>query len=193
MRRTQWIFALLVAASAPALALEVGGVQLADSIQPDPGAAPLVLNGAGVRQRLVFKVYSVGLYLRAKTADASQAISSAGPKRVSIHMLRDVSAEQFTEALVDGIRANHAEAEVRALEARTRELSALMAEVKEARKGMAIAIDWLPEHGTVISIDGRARGKPIAGEDFYRALLRIWLGERPAAADLKKALLGQAA
>jgi hypothetical protein len=30
-----------------------------------------------------------------------------------------------------------------------------------------------------------------AAEDFYRALLRIWLGERPVQEDLKKALLGE--
>jgi hypothetical protein len=28
------------------------------------------------------------------------------------------------------------------------------------------------------------------GEAFYRALLRIWLGEKPVQDDLKKALLG---
>ena len=31
---------------------------------------------------------------------------------------------------------------------------------------------------------------PIAGEDFYRALLRIWIGDKPVQDDLKKALLG---
>jgi hypothetical protein len=30
----------------------------------------------------------------------------------------------------------------------------------------------------------------IEGEDFYRALLRIWLGDRPVQDDLKKSLLG---
>jgi hypothetical protein len=30
----------------------------------------------------------------------------------------------------------------------------------------------------------------MAGEAFYRALLRIWLGENPVQEDLKKALLG---
>jgi len=31
---------------------------------------------------------------------------------------------------------------------------------------------------------------PIPGADFYRALLKIWLGEPPVDAVLKKALLG---
>jgi hypothetical protein len=39
-------------------------------------------------------------------------------------------------------------------------------------------------------LNGEPRGKIIAGEDFYRALLRIWLGEDPAQERLKRALLG---
>jgi len=34
------------------------------------------------------------------------------------------------------------------------------------------------------------RKELIEGEDFYRALLRIWLGDKPVQEDLKKALLG---
>jgi hypothetical protein len=41
-------------------------------------------------------------------------------------------------------------------------------------------------------VAGQQRGKDIPGEDFYRALLRIWLGEKPVQDDLKQALLGKA-
>jgi len=61
--------------------------------------------------------------------------------------------------------------------------------VKEAKKGMAIDLDWTGT-ATRVSIDGKPAGQPIAGEDFYRALLRIWLGERPVQDDIKKDLLG---
>jgi hypothetical protein len=65
-----------------------------------------------------------------------------------------------------------------------------MAQMKEAKKGMAITLDWLPGTGTQMTVNGKPGGAPIAGEDFYRALLRIWLGPRPVQDDLKKALLG---
>jgi hypothetical protein len=65
-----------------------------------------------------------------------------------------------------------------------------MAEIKQAKKGMTIALDWTGA-ATQLVIDGKPAGRPIAGEDFYRALLRIWLGEKPVQEDLKKALLGQ--
>jgi len=171
--------------SSSVLAAEVAGVKLEEQIQP----GNLVLNGAGLRKRLFFQVYAIGLYLPKKTSSAEEAIASPGPKRVAIHMLRNVGAAEFSEALAEGIRANHAEAEASALEPRVQELSAIMAEVKEAKKGMVIALDF-KENEMHLLVDGKARGRAIAGEDFYRALLRIWLGPRPVQDDVKKALLG---
>ncbi len=171
----------------PAVAAEVEGVRLDDKTQVE--SRDLVLNGAGLRKRFVFNVYVIGLYLVEKKADAAAAIALAGPKRASIHMLRDVGADTFTEALVEGLRANHSEADYRALEPRVNELAAIMAEIKEAKKGMTIALDWTGS-ATRLVVDAKPAGKPIAGEDFYRALLRIWLGDKPVQSDLKKALLG---
>jgi hypothetical protein len=64
-----------------------------------------------------------------------------------------------------------------------------MVGVKEAKKGMTIALDWTGSETRVL-VNGQPAGKPIAGEDFYGALLRIWLGEQPVQDDLKRALLG---
>jgi hypothetical protein len=176
---------LLFVLAFPAMGAEVAGVKLEEQIQP----GNLVLNGAGLRKRLFFRVYAIGLYLPKKTANAEEAIASPGPKRVAIHMLRNVGAAEFSEALADGIRANHDEAEAKALEPRVQALSAIMAEVKEARKGMAIYLDFQGKEMQLL-VDGKPTGSPIAGEDFYRALLRIWLGPRPVQDDVKKALLG---
>ena len=179
------LFLLAILFSSSLLAAEVAGVKLEEQIQP----GNLVLNGAGLRKRLFFQVYAIGLYLPKKTADAEEAIASPGPKRVAIHMLRNVGAAEFSEALAEGIRANHSDAEAKALEPRVQELAAIMAEVKEARKGMAISLDFQGKDMQLL-VDGKPAGRPIAGEDFYRALLRIWLGPRPVQDDVKKALLG---
>ena len=179
------LFLLAILFSSSLLAAEVAGVKLEEQIQP----GNLVLNGAGLRKRLFFQVYAIGLYLPKKTADAEEAIASPGPKRVAIHMLRNVGAAEFSEALAEGIRANHSDAEAKALEPRVQELSAIMAEVKEARKGMAISLDFQGKDMQLL-VDGKPAGRPIAGEDFYRALLRIWVGDKPVQDDLKKKLLG---
>jgi hypothetical protein len=181
---------MLLALAVPfaATAAEVAGVKIEDKTRL--GATELTLNGAGLRKRAFFQVYAIGLYLPQKSSNAPAVLEQAGPKRIAIHMLRDVGAEAFTEALAEGIRANHSEAEAKALEPRVKELAAIMAEIGEAKKGMAIALDWQPGSGTLMRVNGAPRGKPIAGEDFYRALLRIWLGDKPVQDDLKKALLG---
>ena len=175
---------LLVCLAGPAFAAEVAGVKIDDKARV--ADTELSLAGAGLRKRVFFQVYAIGLYVRDRKADP---ISQPGPKRVQIHMLRDVGADTFTEALAEGIKANHSEAEAKALEPRVKQLASTIAEIKEAKKGMTIALDWNAS-ATQVVIDGKAAGRPIEGEDFYRALLRIWLGDRPVQDDLKKALLG---
>ena len=168
-------------------AAEVAGVKIDDRTRV--GNAELTLNGAGLRKRVFFQVYAIGLYLPQKSPTPAAILQSSGAKRVAIHMLRDVGADTFTEALADGIKANHSEAEAKALEPRVQQLGAVIAEIKEAKKGMAIALDWNAS-ATQVVIDGKPAGQPIDGEDFYRALLRIWIGDKPVQDDLKKALLG---
>jgi hypothetical protein len=172
---------LLLAIAFPAFAADVAGVKLPDTDQQ------LVLNGAGVRKRAIFQVYVIGLYLPEKKTAAAEVIDAPGSKRIAIHMLRDVGADQFSDALMDGMRDNHSEAEMKALEPRVRQLAAILGEMKEAKKGMRITLDWLSAAGTTVTLDGRATGLPILGDDFYRALLKIWLGDKR---DLKNALLG---
>jgi len=177
-----------LAATLPAQAAEVAGVKFADQVEAQ--GKQLVLNGAGLRRKFIFKVYAMALYLPAKAASSATAIEEAGPKRVAIGMLRDVSAKTFSNALREGIEDNHSEVQVKALEPRLRQLEAVMQKVGTAKEGMRIRLDWVPGAGTQVSIDGSPADAPIAGEDFYRALLRIWLGPHPVQDNLKRALLG---
>ena len=64
-----------------------------------------------------------------------------------------------------------------------------MAGLKEAKSGMAIGLDWNGKE-TVLAVGGKPAGSPIPGEDFYAAVLRVWLGETPADPGLKKGMLG---
>src|SRR3954470_412938 len=121
-RRSLFRFFLFLGFVAHAAGAEVAGVKIDD--KTNVGNAELVLNGAGLRKRVFFQVYAIGLYLPKVTTNGIEVINSPGPKRVAIHMLRDVDADQFTGALADGIRANHSEAEAKALEPRVQQLAA---------------------------------------------------------------------
>ena len=172
-----------------AQAVEVAGVKFAEKID-GPGDATLVLNGAGLRKLLFLDLYAIGLYLPESKRRAEEILLLPGPKRVAIRMLRDVSAEAFTQALVDGLRKNHSDAEMVRFGPRIAQLTGIMADIKEAKEGMAIDIDWAQGESLRLRVDGQQVGRAIVGEDFYRALLRVWLGLNPVQDDLKAGLLG---
>ncbi len=172
-----------------ALAAEVAGIRVDERVKL--GSSELQLNGAGVRTRLIFKVYVGALYLPERKSGAAEALALRGAKRVSMTLLRDLTARQLTDALEEGIRANSSEAELAALKERIDALVATMNEIGSAKEKTVITLDFLPESGTRVTVDGEARGKPVPGEEFYAALLRIWLGQSPVDAGLKKAMLGQ--
>jgi hypothetical protein len=116
-------------------------------------------------------------------------LGDAGAKRIAMHMLRDLDAEQLFSALNDGLKKNHAPDQLAKLEPQVKQLEEIFNAVKAAKKGDAILLDYLPGAGTRVTVRGDDKGT-IAGEEFSRALLRIWLGEEPADASLKKAMLG---
>lgn len=153
------------------------------------GAQELQLNGMALRTRVIFKVYVAGLYLPQKTQSAQQALAPAR-KRMLLVLLRDVPAETFSASLVEGLKENTTEAEFGGLKPRVDELVGLMQKIGEAKKGMAIALDHEPGIGTRVLVNDAPLGRAIPGDDFYAALLRIWLGDRPVSPDMKKALLG---
>ncbi len=168
--------------------LEVEGVKLEATSQVGP--ANLLLNGAGLRTKVFFKVYVAGLYTPQKATSAAQLLAQTGPRRVAITMLRNVDAESFAGALNDGLRDNHTEAQFAALKPKIDTLNANLKAVGEAKKGDVIHFEFVPDAGTQITVNGQARGSVIAGEDFFTAVLRIWLGDKPVDANLKKALIG---
>ncbi len=188
MKRLLFTLLLLFLGSSQA-AVEVAGVTFSE--REKIGASEGVLNGAGVRNKLFFTVYAVALYLPEKRTTSAEALSIKGAKRLHVVTLRDVSAEQLADALVKGIEHNAVDNELEPLSARVAELRAAMLSLKEVPKGSTIMIDWLPESGTLLLFNDKPVGKNIAGEDFYRAVLKVWLGEHPAQDNLKDAMLGR--
>jgi hypothetical protein len=180
--------AALFAGGALAQAVEREGVKFEPTAQV--GGAALLLNGTGVRTRAIFKVYAAGLYVPQKANSAAALLSQKGPRRLSLTMLRNVDADSFSGALNDGLTNNHTEAQLAGFKAQIESLNAAVKAVDEAKKGDVVNIEFTPETGTRILHNGQAKGPAMPGEDFYAAVLRIWLGDKPADGDLKKGLLG---
>jgi len=180
---------LLVSMSAGASAAEVAGIKLDD--RTELGTSALVLNGAGLRKKAFFKVYVAGLYLTEKTKSPAHVFALAGAKRASITLMRNLQARELVDALKEGIRNNSSPEEQQALKGRVEGLAANLLALRQGKKGDVITIDWLPDAGTLVVLNGEVKGNAIPGADLYRAVLKVWLGDRPTSAGLKKALLGQ--
>ena len=181
------IAAALLSAGLAQAAITVGNVDFATRQTVQQRA--LELNGAGLRTRLGFKVYAMGLYLRAPLAEAGAILADKGEKRIRIVPIRDLEAKQFGDALQAGLEKNHDAAALAALKPATDALLAALAAVGEVKAGTEIVLDRLGSGATRLLVDAKQQGEDIADTAFYPALLRIWLGERPADSALREALL----
>lgn len=180
--------ALTVGAALPSLAAEVGGVKLEDSMQV--AGKNLVLNGAGLRVKAVFKVYAIGLYLSEKKTTPADVQAVAGPKRFKIVMLRDLSGEEFGQAFLTGINKNSDKDEKAKFVNQLVKLGELFEEVGGLKKGDVILGDWNGSN-TTFQVNGKTVGSALPDPAFYNAILRIWLGDSPADSSLKPLLLGE--
>ena len=170
-------------------AAEVAGVRLEEKAKV--GNAELALNGAGLRTKVFFKVYVIGLYLPTKAVTSAEVLSQKGSKRAHLALVRDVGPEDFSDALIDGLKNNSSEAEFAAMKPRIDQFRQAIVAAGEVKSGSVVHLDYLPETGTRLAIGGKQLGKDIPGEDFYNALLRIWIGDKPIQDNLKEALLGK--
>ena len=183
MKRKSLLGLVLSLAAAITLAGEVAGVKMPDSVTVE--GKTLKLNGAGLRKKMVFKVYVAGLYLEAPSKDPSAILTSDQIKSMRLWILRSLKGSQITEAIVEGFEKN-SKAQMGALKARLEKFNAMFPDVQE---GDQIEMTYVPGKGTVVTAKGTEKGV-VEGKDFADALFSVWLGPNPVQEDLKKALLG---
>lgn len=150
----------------------------------------LRLNGAGTRYFLIFKVYVAELYLPRPAHSASAALGMPGPKLLRLVMLRDVSGKELGDKLTEDIKNNVPAADFATMITGLARMGGLFADRHELHEGDVVELADVPGQGMRISINGQVEGAPYADAHFFDNLLRVWLGPRPAAQGLKKALLG---
>lgn len=180
-----------LAASLPATAaLQMDGVALEESVQV--AGKNLKLNGAGISMRMIFKVYALGLYLPNRQDTTREVLHGEGPKRLMIAMLRDVSGSDFNDELRQYAVAEGASIPAQILDNMQRIVQAIDRQSNGLRKGDTLTLDWVPGTGTMVELNNKPLTAPLRDIAFYKALLNIWLGDKPADSGLKMRLLGQA-
>jgi hypothetical protein len=181
---------LLTAAMAlpAAAAVDVNGYKFDDT--NTVAGKELKLNGAGMRTKVIIKVYAAGLYLADKKTTMADIATIEGPRRMKLIMARDLSIDSFGDAFMEGLKENTSVAERNALATQVAKFGQMFATVPGLKKGDVMNLDWIPGVGTQCELNGKKVGEVVPDVAFYNALLRIWLGEHPADRSLKPALLG---
>ena len=157
------------------------------------GDSTVQLNGAGVRYKAVFKVYTAGLYLEKKASTPQEVASVRGPKRLSITMLREIDSTELGKLFSRGMEDNMDRAAFSRIVPGVLRMSQIFSDHKKLQAGDQFMIDWIPGTGTVITVKGKVQGEPFKEPEFFNALMGIWLGNLPADFKLKDALLGKPA
>jgi hypothetical protein len=148
----------------------------------------LLLNGAGMREKLWIDLYAGGLYLTAKSADAKAIINGDETMSMKLHIVSGmISSEKMIKAVDDGFTAS--------LKGKTDVLASKIETFKgffseEITKNNVFDIAYIKGKGSVVYKDGKEVGM-IEGLDFKKALFGIWLGAKPADKGLKNEMLGK--
>jgi len=166
---------------------ECKGVNFPDQAQVD--GTTLLLNGLGLRQATAFKVnvYVGALYVPKTSADAGALLASNGPSEVMLQFVRNVGADDLRKGWSEGFEKNSKD-QLPALKDRIATLNGWMG---DAKSGDRLTFIRKPGAGVVVEVNGTVKGT-IAGDDFAKALLAIWLGADPPNPEIKAGLLGGA-
>jgi hypothetical protein len=163
---------------------EIAGVAVPATV--DAGGQTLVLNGAALRKKSIVKVYVAGLYLPAKSSDATAILASDGPRELRMQFVRDVGKDKMCEAWDESLENNSPGADAQ-LQGEFKQLCGFMQDLK---KGDVMTFTYLPATGTSVDIAGQHKGT-IAGKPFADALFKSWIGPKPGPGeDFKRHLLG---
>lgn len=185
MKRLAVVIALLLF-SLPTHARDIDGVAVPETLSLAGEPAPLALNGAGLRTRYLAKVYVAGLYLIQPARQPEAVLDSKAARVIGIHMRRDTDAEQIATAFLTSVAKNHDRSEMQALKDRLNQFKLMMPAMK---RGDVLRLEFAANGDTRVVFNSQPQGS-LRGVDFQRALLKIWLGDKPVDAGLKQALLG---
>ena len=151
----------------------------------------LHLNGAGVSTVLATKTTAVAFYLPKKQATAEGVLAERGAKRIQFYMLRDVSARDLSNSMLDRIRQNAAEEFSKNI-LQTAQLGAVFGNRPKVFKGDLVLVDYDPAtQSTEFTLNGQKIGDTIKGEGFFPMMMKIWIGPK-VRGSTRDALLGAA-
>ena len=182
-----FMFFLLMSFSSLSLSAELSGVSVEDQITAANGDT-LILNGIGLREKLWIDVYVGSLYLGQKASSLEEVLAQNSALRIQLNVVyKEFASKKLLKAFRDGFEKNQDADTLSALQDRIDLMYSFFGE--SAKKGDVYIFECLPQKGCNMFKNDTLLGT-IAGDDFKKALVEIWLGQYPADKGLKKGLLG---
>lgn len=172
------------------LSIAYGQVKVGDASLPSTltyKEQTLNLNGAGIRKKFWFKLYSAGLYLKDKSSNANTIVNSDAPTAIRLHITSSlVSKTKLIGAVRDGFEKTNPNKIVQKLQPKLDTFIGFLDGDIEIDDTYDII--YLPNQGLSISKNGTTKGI-IKDLEFKKAIFNIWLAQSPVDEGLKKQLL----
>lgn len=149
----------------------------------------LRLNGLGLRGVAWIKAFVAGLYLSAPSKDAAQVLAMPGPKRIRLKIMLQAPSHELTRSLVGRIEDHESETVRARLGERLSTLAALIDSVGDLQAGDTLDLDFIPDRGVSLRHNDKVVGQPVSGDDLYRCVLKIFVGDHPVDRRMKEGLL----
>ncbi len=188
MKKVLLALVLIASGMTASAQMKINGVNVEKNLTIE--GQELMLNGAGMREKLWFDLYVGALYLENKSKDG-RALSMADKAMAITLDITDelVTQDKMITAVEDGFDESCSSKERKAIKKEINQFIGLFSE--KIVKGDHFVIAYVPGKGTMVSKNGKDLGT-IKGMDFKKGLFGIWLGDDSVDDDLKEGMLGKA-
>lgn len=189
-RFTRGLLAALALALATAACAQVNLAGAKFDPEASVAGQKLVLNGAGIRYKAIFKVYAIALYAQKAVHSNAEVLDAKLTKRLRLVALRDVGGDEFGKLFARAIEENATRDEFAKSIGAVVRMGQIFADQKQFSKGDVVDIDYVPGAGLALIVKGKQQ-ELFKEPQFSSIMYKIWFGPHPPDTALQKALLGE--
>ncbi|MDX9801502.1 MAG: chalcone isomerase family protein [Spirochaetia bacterium] len=164
---------------------EIAGVNVSDSVSYS--GKQYNFNGAGIRKKLILKLYVGSLYTERKVTDEKDVLKGAVSSVIRLDIISGIITSKLMKETVQEGFEKAMGGDTSSLQGRIDSFIAVFSD--EISKGDSFIFVSVPGKG-VTAYKGDKELVVIDDDKFREVLFSIWLGNDPADKNLKEAMLG---
>ncbi len=180
---------MLLTAPALAATLDVGGVKVEESLTIYNNT--LLLNGAGLVSNGKTPLYVAQIYAKQKFKTLDELFAVPGPKRLVLTAVKEVDTGPIVKMFNRSVDETAGKSDRAKLIPGLMSIGEIFKANRTLKPGDVMTLDWVPISGLVIYLGGKLQGQPYREAELFKAAMGVWMGDFPADAKVKEALLGR--